>query len=163
MGFNAIGNIRKQFIRYIIQFRKSKQIQCNCKHPYCDNNEQLAPICNVENPIEYEKKYVADVYNDIASHFSDTRYNQWPKVKKFIDSFESSSFICDSGCGNGKYMINEDMIMVGTDLCLPLLSLALTKNPHSNAIGCNSMHIPLISSIFDGAISIAVIHHFANE
>ena len=163
MECNTIENARNYIIRYVIQFRKARNILCSCKHPCCDNNEIAAPVNTVENPVQYEKKYVADVYNDIASHFSDTRYNQWPRVKKFIDAFEPNSLICDSGCGNGKYMNNDSMVMVGTDLCIPLLTLAITKNPYSHAIACNSMQLPLVSDIFDGAISIAVIHHFANE
>ena len=33
-----------------------------------------------EKPSDLEKKYVYEVYDKIASHFSDTRYKPWPKI-----------------------------------------------------------------------------------
>lgn len=35
-----------------------------------------------------ERDHVHKVYNEIASHFTVTRENPWPNVKKFIDGLE---------------------------------------------------------------------------
>ena len=44
------------------------------------------------------------VYENIASHFSDTRHTAWPQVTNFLHSLEPYSLIADIGCGNGKYL-----------------------------------------------------------
>lgn len=44
------------------------------------------------------------VYENIADHFSDTRYKPWPKVSSFLSSLPAGSVILDVGCGNGKNM-----------------------------------------------------------
>jgi ubiquinone/menaquinone biosynthesis C-methylase UbiE len=51
-----------------------------------------------------EKKYVYDVYDKIAPHFSSTRYKPWPMVVSFLESLETGSIVADVGCGNGKYL-----------------------------------------------------------
>jgi hypothetical protein len=47
--------------------------------------------------IALEKAYVHDVYQQIASHFSDARYRAWPKVKQFLLELEPGSIVCDVG------------------------------------------------------------------
>ena len=32
-------------------------------------------------PTDIEKKYVYDIYEKIAPHFSSTRYKPWPKIE----------------------------------------------------------------------------------
>jgi hypothetical protein len=44
------------------------------------------------------------VYEEIASHFSETRHKPWPNVKNFVESQEPGAVILDVGCGNGKYL-----------------------------------------------------------
>jgi alkylated DNA repair protein alkB family protein 8 len=63
---------------------------------------------------ELEQEHVHKVYNDIAHHFSNTRYKPWPRVVDFLRTFPSGSLVLDVGCGNGKYMnIRNDLMMVG--------------------------------------------------
>jgi ubiquinone/menaquinone biosynthesis C-methylase UbiE len=63
---------------------------------------------------ELEQEHVHKVYNDIAHHFSDTRYKPWPRVVEFLRTFQPGSLVLDVGCGNGKYMnIRNDLMMVG--------------------------------------------------
>ena len=38
-----------------------------------------------DKPSDIEKKYVYEVYDKIAPHFSSTRYKPWPKVEKFLN------------------------------------------------------------------------------
>lgn len=47
--------------------------------------------------VALEKAYVHDVYQQIACHFSDSRYRAWPRVKQFLLDLEPGSFVCDVG------------------------------------------------------------------
>ena len=52
-----------------------------------------------------EQTGVKDVYAKIATHFSDTRFNQWPWITEFIEeinNINSQKNILDIGCGNGR-------------------------------------------------------------
>jgi hypothetical protein len=63
-----------------------------------------------------EKEYVHQVYENIAFHFSQTRYKPWPLVEKFLNEIPSGSLVADVGCGNGKYMgCNENAFFIGSD------------------------------------------------
>lgn len=44
------------------------------------------------------------MYEEIASHFSDTRHTAWPRIAEFIKSLPAGSLLADIGCGNGKYL-----------------------------------------------------------
>lgn len=44
------------------------------------------------------------MYEEIASHFSDTRHTAWPCIAEFIKSLPAGSLLADIGCGNGKYL-----------------------------------------------------------
>lgn len=47
------------------------------------------------------------VYEEIASHFSDTRHKPWPNVLAFVQALPLGSLVVDVGCGNGKYFGNK--------------------------------------------------------
>jgi len=49
-----------------------------------------------------EKTYVHDVYQEIACHFTDTRYRAWPRVKQFLMDLEPGSILCDVGKWRGE-------------------------------------------------------------
>lgn len=51
-----------------------------------------------------ERKYVYEIYEKIAPHFSSTRYKPWPKIEAFLKGLEKGSVVADVGCGNGKYL-----------------------------------------------------------
>jgi hypothetical protein len=36
-------------------------------------------------PTDIEKKYVYEIYEKIAPHFSSTRYKPWPKIEEFLN------------------------------------------------------------------------------
>jgi len=48
-------------------------------------------------PTFLEKKYVNEVYDKIALHFSKTRYSPWPKIVDFLKSIEPGSLVADIG------------------------------------------------------------------
>jgi len=59
---------------------------------------------SAERPQQYEDKHVHDVYDEIAPHFSSTRYKPWPIIAAFLSSLPPGAVGLDSGTGNGKYL-----------------------------------------------------------
>ncbi|RCK66284.1 tRNA (carboxymethyluridine(34)-5-O)-methyltransferase [Candida viswanathii] len=116
------------------------------------------------DPQNQEDTYVHDVYNEIASHFSQTRYKPWPIVERFLTERPKYAVGIDVGCGNGKYLgVNKDVFMIGTDRSDGLIECAQKINAGYNVGVADGLALPHADNTFDFAISIAVIHHFANE
>ncbi|KAI5952139.1 PPM1 [Candida theae] len=123
------------------------------------------PVSQDINPSEQENTYVHDVYNEIASHFSKTRYKPWPIVERFLTGRPKYSVGLDVGCGNGKYLnVNQDLFIIGSDRSSGLINCAqeVSNNQYNLAIA-DGLSLPHPNDEFDFAISIAVIHHFATE
>ena len=59
-----------------------------------------------------EKTHVHSVYENIAEHFSETRHRKWPRVEQFVTSLPLGSVLVDVGCGNGKYLGNQNLAEV---------------------------------------------------
>lgn len=123
----------------------------------------MAP--EAQAPEDYEEQHVHEVYQEIASHFSSTRYKPWPIVHDFLLSLPPGSVGMDIGCGNGKYLtVNQDIFIVGSDRSSNLASIAAHHQPHS-AVVADNLALPhsrrRIGGGFDFAISIAVIHHLS--
>ncbi|CAK7913535.1 tRNA (carboxymethyluridine(34)-5-O)-methyltransferase [[Candida] anglica] len=131
------------------------------------------PSVSVEKKLDpsfQEQHFVHDVYNDIAPHFSQTRYKPWPIVEEFLKSRPDYAVGLDVGCGNGKYLgVNPKLFMVGTDRSEGLVTCAQEISDKSegelsyNLGVADGLSLPHPNDSFDFAISIAVIHHFANE
>lgn len=111
-----------------------------------------------------EEEYVHKVYNEIASHFSETRYKPWPIVTEFLLNQATGSIGIDVGCGNGKYLnINPNVFLIGSDRSDGLIGCAHDLNSQYNVIVADGMHLPHRNSTFDFAISIAVVHHWTTR
>jgi len=116
-------------------------------------------------PEAYEEQHVHEVYEQIASHFSQTRYKPWPIVNDFLIHLAPGSVGLDVGCGNGKYLaVNRDVFIVGSDHSTNLAKIAKQHQPHS-AIVADNLALPHgggpHGGRFDFAISIAVVHHLS--
>lgn len=126
------------------------------------------PSVAIEKNLEanfQEQEFVHSVYNDIASHFSQTRYKPWPIVEDFLKTRPDYSIGLDVGCGNGKYLgVNEKLFMIGTDRSDGLVKCGheISKGKYQLGVA-DGLNLPHENGKFDFAISIAVIHHFANE
>lgn len=112
--------------RISLTFRKIKTTPCNCKYPFFCDSQGYDPVnmkkkedkkridqtikseeeqkildesqLNKEHkPTDLEKKFVYDVYDKIAPHFSHTRYKPWPKIEQFLNDLPKGSFIADVG------------------------------------------------------------------
>lgn len=102
---------------------------------------------------------IVNVYNNIATDFSNTRYKIWLKVSKFIDTFKETDLNADIGCGNGKNMIYKPLKFKGIDICDEFIKICLDRN--LDVIKGNILSIPFDSNIFDNVLCIAVIHHLS--
>jgi tRNA (uracil-5-)-methyltransferase TRM9 len=117
--------------------------------------------------VQQESEFVHDVYNEIAQHFSQTRYKPWPIVGDFLETRPRHSLGVDVGCGNGKYLaINDSLYIIGSDYSTGLIGQA--KQLHgdekcNDILVADGLNLPHSANTFDFAISIAVIHHFADE
>ena len=124
------------------------------------------PMTSVRAPKEsetYERNYVHQVYEEIASHFSSTRYKPWPIVEEFLKRLPDGSIGLDVGCGNGKYLaVNPRIFIVASDRSHNLVKIA-SQHRHHISIVADSLSLPHPSASFDFAISIAVIHHLSTR
>ncbi|CAD6505639.1 BgTH12-01129 [Blumeria graminis f. sp. triticale] len=114
-------------------------------------------------PDEYEAQYVHEVYEQIAEHFSQTRYKPWPIVSTFLQGLCPGSIGIDVGCGNGKYLgVNPNVFIIASDRSCNLVKIAQAHEPH-DAIVADSLSLPNQAGRLDFAISIAVIHHLCTR
>lgn len=135
-------------------------------HHFSSRKNMSVPSISVDvsgDPQTQEETYVHTVYNEIASHFSQTRYKPWPIVEKFLNSRPDYSVGIDVGCGNGKYLgVNKKLFMIGTDRSDGLLYCGkdLSHNQYNLGVA-DGLSLPHTDNSLDFAISIAVIHHFS--
>ncbi|PWY65340.1 uracil-5--methyltransferase Trm9 [Aspergillus heteromorphus CBS 117.55] len=123
-------------------------LQTDCSQPHRDD-------------AAYEEENVHEVYQQIANHFSATRYKPWPIVERFLKDLEPGAVGLDVGCGNGKYLtVNQDVFIVASDRSENLARIAQEHQPHST-IMADILNLPHPESFFDFAISIAVVHHLS--
>ncbi|CAI7649047.1 unnamed protein product [Penicillium glandicola] len=109
----------------------------------------------------YEQQNVHEVYQEIAQHFSATRYKPWPIVERFLKSLAPGAVGLDVGCGNGKnLMVNRDVFIIASDRSENLARIALQHQPHSTVVA-DILELPHRDASFDFAISIAVVHHLS--
>ncbi|EME86681.1 uncharacterized protein MYCFIDRAFT_29298 [Pseudocercospora fijiensis CIRAD86] len=112
---------------------------------------------------QYEQEHVHEVYEQIASHFSSTRYKPWPIIERFLQNLSPGSIGLDIGCGNGKYLtVNPNIFIIGSDRSANLITIAKNHQPHS-VIVSDILDLPHQPSKFDFAISIAVVHHLSTR
>ncbi|PYH92026.1 S-adenosyl-L-methionine-dependent methyltransferase [Aspergillus ellipticus CBS 707.79] len=113
------------------------------------------------NEDAYEEENVHEVYQQIANHFSATRYKPWPIVERFLKDLKPGAVGLDVGCGNGKYLaVNKNVFIVASDRSANLARIAREHQPHSTVMA-DILNLPHPDSYFDFAISIAVIHHLS--
>ena len=106
---------------------------------------------------------VQQVYQQIASHFSDTRYKVWQSVQEFLSKLEANTLVADIGCGNGKNMIfRSDLEYIASDITPNLLDIAVEKSGRDGVLA-SGVSLPFRDQAFDSVISIAVVHHLSSE
>ncbi|ORY79960.1 S-adenosyl-L-methionine-dependent methyltransferase [Protomyces lactucae-debilis] len=115
-----------------------------------------------EREAAIEETHVHQVYNKIATHFSNTRYAPWPVVSDFFKRQKPGSLGLDIGCGNGKYLdINKDLYILGSDRSESLVDIAARQRGFEVLV-CDGLQTPYPTGRFDFVICIAVIHHYSS-
>lgn len=115
-----------------------------------------------EKFIEENKK----VYNDIASHFSNTREVLWDDLKDLKHFTHTGDAVLDLGCGNGRlYQMFSDLSIAytGVDQSEGLIEKARQKFPGANFVVSNMVTLPFGDESFDVLYSIASFHHLPND
>lgn len=119
-------------------------------------------LVDEEEAKELERKYVNQVYENIADHFSDTRYKPWPKVSSFLSTVPPGSLILDIGCGNGKNMgLSHQCFEIGCDASTKLSEVCSNRNIQVLTADC--LKLPFRNDCADVVICIAVIHHLSTK
>jgi len=122
-----------------------------------------------DDPQKYEDEHVHSVYDEIAPHFSSTRYKPWPIIAHFLSSLPTGWIGLDSGTGNGKYLPLPldrpgEIWTIGMDRSRNLLEIAQTAGGvHREVVWGNILDKPWRDGAFDFAISIATIHHLSTH
>lgn len=122
-----------------------------------------------QNPQTYEDEHVHAVYDEIAPHFSSTRYKPWPIIARFISSLPTGWVGLDSGTGNGKYLPLPldrpgDIWTIGVDRSRNLLQIARKAGEGDvirEVVWGDVLGRSWRDGAFDYAISIATVHHLS--
>ena len=105
--------VRPREKRISLTFRKVKPVLPTIEPKEATTQKEIILPKTEREAVEFEKSHVHEVYNEIATHFSETRYSAWPGVAKFINSMQPYALMLDVGCGNGKYLgLRRDLICV---------------------------------------------------
>ncbi|CAE6471664.1 unnamed protein product [Rhizoctonia solani] len=133
-------------------------------HPL--NKLTPAPSATEGDAQTHEDQYVHTIYDQIAPHFSQTRYKPWPVIAKFLESVPTGAIGLDAGTGNGKYLpLSEGRFLtMGVDRSIGLLKFAQYAGDSSiprDVILGDVRDLIWRNGVFDFAISIATIHHLA--
>lgn len=114
---------------------------------------------------------VAQVYNEIAEEFSDTRAYLWPWVTEFINDIKQHTKkedtkvnILDIGCGSGRNIkaYSDDIIQVkGIDLSSKFVEMCKSNN--MDVVLGNMTNMPFEKESFNYIIAIASFHHLESE
>lgn len=104
---------------------------------------------------------VKEVYEEIASHFSNTRVHKWNWIIDFLDSLKENSIVYDLGCGNGRNMNHGNLKFIGIDNCENFINIC--KEKKFDVINSNIVQVPLKNNSADAIICIAVLHHLSTQ
>jgi len=166
--------------RVSLTFRKTFKGPCSCPYPaHCDRDKHTTDYSESQgessnngsdllNKIEekaalLESKLVHQVYEEIASHFSETRHKPWPRVLQYLETIQREALVLDLGCGNGKYLGQGDSPRweIGADHSANLLGIVIERG--HQAIRCSLLAVPLLDSSVGGILCIATLHHLSTE
>lgn len=137
--------------RFALTFRKVK------------NGAYSSPAQNSIVPTpSFLQQYVHSTYDQIASHFDQTRHRPWPQVQRFLSSLSPGSLVLDIGCGNGKYLASRpDCSVIGLERSQGLVDIVAGKG--LMVLRGDALAVPIRSNSLDAVLCVAVIHHFPTE
>lgn len=131
--------------------------------------KDVIPVVVGADPGTYEDVHVHAIYDDIADHFSSTRYKPWPIIVEFLSEIPTGWVGLDAGTGNGKYLSLPPhppgkIWSIGLDRSINLLRLARSAGGVTREVVLgNVLDYCWRKGCFDFAISIATIHHLTTS
>lgn len=116
--------------------------------------------------VDVESRFVHNVYDSIADHFSATRHSPWPRVAAFLAGLTPGSIVADVGCGNGKYLgVNRDLLFLASDRSPQLCAICQNRHIGTSLAGvavADVLRLPYRDATLDDVICVAVLHHLAS-
>ena len=116
---------------------------------------------------------VKDGYNQIAEHFSRTRYAPWSEFGLFKEYIKDGQRILDLGCGNGRlffsFLQDSHVEYYGLDNSEKLIEIAksriqgLKQSPQPKFQVAEMTKAPFSNNYFDLVICIAAFHHLPSK
>ncbi len=110
-----------------------------------------------------------DIYNTIASDFSDTRYRLWLGLEKLRELVKSGDAVLDVGCGNGRLaevFSDGQVSYLGLDISENLIEIAKNKWAPKTGISFevgDILHLEKFVNNYNLVLSIAVLHHIPGK
>ena len=135
-------------------------------------------LVNYMNKSEKLLQQVKDGYNQIADHFSKTRYAPWSEFELFNEYIKDNQKILDLGCGNGRlfFTVLKDFNIEyhGIDNSERLIEIAKKKIfnyqlPITNQFSSfnfqvsNITDLPYPDNYFDLVFCVAAFHHLPTK
>lgn len=110
---------------------------------------------------------IAQGYNTIAKHFSQTRHSQWSAVTEMVQRYIlPHQRVLDSGCGNGRIadLFSQSKVeYVGMDISSEMVDLASRLHPRREFVVGSMISPPFADASFDAILSIASFHHVPSK
>ena len=110
------------------------------------------------------------VYDEIASHFAQTREYPWPEVTDFLDRVDGGAVGLDVGCGNARHgapLASATDRVVCLDVSRGLLAEARARKANEEWVGDlvqgDAAGLPVADGTVDVLLSIATIHHLPDR
>lgn len=110
--------------------------------------------------------YQREVYNTIASHFSNTRKFLWKDLQSFSSFVEEGGTVVDLGCGNGRlYQVfdKKQVNYIGVDQSDNLIALAKKRFPEARFLVKDMTATLLQEATADAVFSIAAFQHLPTK
>lgn len=136
---------------------------CQSRYPISDGIPlMMAGIEDPDQTIGEDYDAIAPAYDaslppHVTEHYLDKRV-------KFICQHVSGGAILDVGCGTGmlaKRLLQRGYPVVGADTSLGMLRL-FQSSTASVPVGARANALPFPSEVFQGVVSIALLHHIAD-
>ena len=117
-----------------------------------------------------EPARIQAVYDEIASHFAETRAYPWPEVEAFLDGISGGNTALDIGCGNGRHtalLADCAERAVGFDISRELLGTASERMADNDwqaeLVQGDGATLPFRSGTVDVAVYVATLHHLPDR
>ena len=112
-------------------------------------------------------------YNNIADHFSQTRYLMWKEFEEFASYIKGGDQVLDLGCGNGRllhFLADRKIDYVGLDISDQLIGLASSRV--GELTSCSAKYKFVVGDMtdlsfqdnsFDTVLAIASLYHIPSK